>query len=106
MYYTYMLRCKDNSIYTGIAVDLKRRINEHLNQTKKCAKYTLSHPAIKLEIAWKSENKVLASRLEFYIKKLSKQEKEMIIVDNNKFKTLLSSKIDVESYKVININEI
>ncbi len=105
MYYTYMLRCSDNSIYTGIAVDLKRRIYEHINKTKKCAKYTLSHPAKKLEIAWMSENKVLASKLEFYLKKLSKREKEMIIIDNSKFETLLSTKIDIDSYKILNISK-
>ena len=29
MYYTYMLRCEDNSIYTGISTDIKRRLKEH-----------------------------------------------------------------------------
>ena len=40
MYYTYMLRCKDNSIYTGITTNLERRMEEHLQKTDKCAKYT------------------------------------------------------------------
>ena len=35
-----MLRCKDNSLYTGITTDLARRIEEHLSQGEKCAKYT------------------------------------------------------------------
>lgn len=30
MYYTYMIRCEDNSIYTGITNNLEKRINEHL----------------------------------------------------------------------------
>ena len=45
MYYTYMLRCNDNSIYTGITTDLSRRFLEHTSQDTKCAKYTLSHKA-------------------------------------------------------------
>lgn len=43
MYYTYILRCSDNSLYTGITNNLQRRMEEHFNQTKKCAKYTLRH---------------------------------------------------------------
>ena len=34
MYYVYMLRCKDNSLYTGITTDIRRRYQEHLNQGK------------------------------------------------------------------------
>ena len=35
MYYIYMLRCKDNSIYTGITTDLQRRIEENILQREK-----------------------------------------------------------------------
>ena len=45
MYYTYMLRCTDDSIYTGITTDLKRRMDEHFTQGEKCAKYTKRHKA-------------------------------------------------------------
>ena len=36
-----MLRCEDNSIYTGIAKDLEKRINEHFSKDEKCAKIYL-----------------------------------------------------------------
>ena len=52
MYYTYMLRCSDNSIYTGMTNNLENRINEHLSKSKKGAKYTKSHNAIKLFDKW------------------------------------------------------
>ena len=39
MYYTYMIRCIDNSIYTGMTNDLNKRINEHLTKDKNGAKY-------------------------------------------------------------------
>ena len=32
MYYIYMLRCKDDSIYTGITTDLDRRMKEHFGE--------------------------------------------------------------------------
>lgn len=40
MYYVYMLRCIDNTIYTGITVDVDRRMKEHFSKNEKCAKYT------------------------------------------------------------------
>ena len=104
MYYTYMLRCEDNSIYTGITSDLERRMKEHFSQNEKCAKYTASHQAKKLEMVWESENRVLASKLEFHIKKnLTKQEKESLIKNFELLNKLLGNKIEAENYKSIKI---
>ena len=64
MYYTYMIRCEDNSIYTGITTDLNRRMEEHFTKTEKCAKYTFRHDAKKLERAW-----------EWYISLIRKRKK-------------------------------
>ena len=106
MYYTYMIRCEDNSIYTGITSDIKRRFEEHLNKDKKCAKYTLTHSAKKLECVWESENRVLASRLEYRIKKLSKIEKEKLIKNNKLLDKLLGEKIEVSQYKILKISSV
>ena len=57
MYYTYMIRCKDNSIYTGMTNDLDKRFNEHKTKSKNGAKYTKSHNAIKLEYQIKNLTK-------------------------------------------------
>lgn len=104
MYYTYMLRCEDNSIYTGITSNVERRMEEHFSKDKKCAKYTATHQAKKLESVWESENRVLASKLEFHIKKnLSKQEKECLIKDNNLLEKFLGEKIEAQNYKSIKI---
>ena len=100
MYYTYMLRCSDNSIYTGMTNNLENRINEHLSQSKKGAKYTKSHNAIKLEAAWKSNNKSLACKLEYQIKNLTKQQKENLI-NGEKLTTYLKGKIDGRRYRKI-----
>ena len=100
MYYVYMLRCEDNSIYTGITVDVERRMKEHFNKNKKRAKYTSSHQAKKLEAVWETENKSLASKLEFNIKKLKKVEKEEIILTKD-LEKYLEEKIEIEKYKYI-----
>ena len=53
------------------------RINEHIS--KNGAKYTKSHKATKLEIAWRSKSKSLACKLEYQIKNLTKQQEENLI---------------------------
>ena len=98
MYYTYMLRCEDNSIYTGITTNLERRMNEHFSKNEKCAKYTLTHTAKKLEQAWTTENRVDASKLEYSIKKLPKDKKELLIKNAEKLNEILNCEIE---YKVV-----
>lgn len=100
MYYTYMLRCENNSIYTGITTDVKRRMEEHFSKDTKCAKYTKSHKPIKLECVWESENKVLASKLEYRIKTLNKIQKEELIKNNN-LEKYLSKKLECDKYKIV-----
>lgn len=101
MYYTYILRCKDNSLYTGITTDLERRLKEHKEKGEKTAKYTLTHSAVKMEIAWESENRVLSSKLEFNIKKLTKKQKEELIKNPKLLSEFLGDKVESELYKVV-----
>jgi len=103
MYYIYMLRCQDDSVYTGITTDLERRMTEHFTKSEKCSKYTLRHKAKKLETAWQVENRALASKLEYYIKTLSKVQKEELIIDETKLQTFLGNKIETDLY--VNIKE-
>ena len=103
MYYTYMLRCENNSIYTGITTDIKRRMEEHFGKDKKGAKYTKSHNPKKLECVWESENKALASKLEYRIKSLTKTQKEDLIINNN-LEKYLSEKIECDKYQPVQID--
>lgn len=100
MYYIYMIRCEDNSIYTGITKDIKRRWQEHLERGEKCAKYTKNHPVKKIEIVWKTEDRVSASKLEFQIKTLKKHEKEELI-QNKKISTFFEEKLICENYQIV-----
>ena len=89
MYYTYMLRCENNSIYTGITTDVKRRMEEHFSKAPKCAKYTKSHTPQKLE---------------YRIKALTKVQKVQLI-KNHMLEKYLSEKIECDKYKIIQIWE-
>lgn len=100
MYYIYMLRCRDNSIYTGITTNIDRRMEEHFSKNEKCAKYTYTHIAKKLEAVWETKNKSLASKLEYHIKKLPKEKKELLIESKDLSRVFLNNeKIDIEDYK-------
>lgn len=105
MYYTYILKCSDNTLYTGICTDVKRRMKEHFSKDKKCAKYTRFHDAYNLEAVWESENRVLASKLEFRIKQLTRKQKDELIIKNN-LQEFFKDKIENEKYKRIEINSI
>lgn len=79
-YYVYILRCTDNTLYTGITTDVSRRFAEH--SAKSGAKYTKSHIPLKIEALWKvSSGRSLASRLEYRLKKLNKTEKEQLLTN-------------------------
>lgn len=101
-YYTYMLRCEDNSIYTGMTNNLDKRICQHLS--KNGAKYTKSHNAITLEVAWRSKDKSLACKLEYQIKQLTKKQKENLII-GEKLSTYLARIVDCRRYIRIKIKE-
>lgn len=97
MYYVYMIRCKDNTIYTGITTNLDRRFEEHKNKIG--AKYTKRHEVDKIEIAWTCENRSIASKLEYHLKKLSKTDKEAII----KHKKILFLELEIDKYTLVNV---
>lgn len=101
-YYIYIIRCEDNSLYTGITTDLDRRMREHLEKGKKGAKYTASHNIKELEIAWKTKDKIRASKLEYHIKTLKKVQKEELIKNPSKLKEILLDKIEYKEYVYIN----
>jgi putative endonuclease len=78
-YYTYILRCKDNTLYTGITTDLKRRVSEHNGKGGLGAKYTKARRPVELIYQTKFDNRSEASKEEFRIKKMSRIEKESLI---------------------------
>ena len=98
MYYTYMLRCQDGSLYTGITTDLNRRFREHSCGSAVGAKYTKSHAPITIEAAWRSKDRSLASSLEYQIKRLRKQKKELLIKNPALLGQILGDKIDSQEY--------
>lgn len=97
-FYTYMLRCADNSLYCGITTDPARRLGEHKAKSGKSAKYTRRHEALKFECLWRSDSRALASKLEFYLKTLTKAKKEQLILNPSLLSEFLGEKLDADCY--------
>lgn len=77
-YYVYILRCADGSLYTGITTDVKRRFAEHQTGGVAGAKYTKNHTPQEIVAVWTAENRSIASKYEWRIKHLTKQQKEAL----------------------------
>ena len=78
MYYIYILKCSDDTLYTGITTDLKRRVDEH-NHSPKGAKYTKLRRPVSLVYSEEAEDRSSASKREYVIKKLKRKEKLELI---------------------------
>lgn len=77
MNYTYMVRCRDGSLYTGWTTDIKRRVKAH--NEGKGAKYTHSRRPVKLVYYEIFETKEEAMKREYAIKQMKKDEKEKLV---------------------------
>jgi putative endonuclease len=78
MWQVYILECADKTLYTGITVDLARRLQEH-NTSKLGAKYTRARRPVKIIYSKKFRNRSVASVAESKIKKLCRAEKIKLI---------------------------
>lgn len=72
-WYIYILECADETLYTGITNDLEKRIRQH--NEGKGAKYTRGRGPVALVKSFKRLTKSDALKLEYKIKRLSREEK-------------------------------
>ena len=84
----YILRCSDSSLYTGIATDVDRRLEEHRSDPEKGAKYLRGRGPLELVFQRRVGDRSLASKLERRVKRLRKEEKEALIVQDRLFEEL------------------
>jgi len=73
-WYVYIVECSDGSFYTGITVDVDRRILEH-NYSFRAAKYTRSRRPVSLKLKITVGSQSEALKLENKIKKMSRKNK-------------------------------
>jgi len=78
MYYLYILKCADSTLYTGITTDLERRLKEH-NGSELGAKYTAARRPVELVYSQEFKDRSEASKQEYFIKSLSRADKIKLI---------------------------
>ncbi len=83
MWFVYMVRCIDNSLYTGVTTDLTRRLREHNGETANGARYTLTKRPVKLVYSELAADRSSAQKREHQIKQLSKESKNQLILYQN-----------------------
>jgi len=74
----YLVRCKDDSLYAGVALDVDRRLEEH-REGKRGAKYLRGRAPLELVLRRELGDRSLALKVELRIKKLSRKAKENMI---------------------------
>ena len=77
MYFVYILKCADESLYTGVTTDVARRFNEHAAGTG--ARYTRAHGAKRIVYTEACGDRASAQKREAAIKRLSRGEKLEVV---------------------------
>lgn len=82
MPYVYILRCRDNTYYTGYTVDVDRRLQEHQNGL--ASKYTRGRTPVELVYREELPTKSAAMQRELQLKSLTRAAKQKIIATAGK----------------------
>lgn len=77
-YFVYILRCSDNTLYTGVTNDLEKRLHAH-NHEPAGAKYTKARRPVVLVYQEKAKDRSEAQSREYIVRKLSREKKELLI---------------------------
>jgi putative endonuclease len=78
-WYVYILRCADDSLYTGITTDIARRLAEHNAGTGIGARYTRARRPVELVYKEAAPDRAAATRRECFIKNLTRPAKLALI---------------------------
>ena len=81
-YFVYILECNDGTFYTGIAMDVQKRLREH-NTLSKGAKYTKARRPVTLLYTEELEDRSSACKREYAIKQLKRDQKKVLINAKN-----------------------
>lgn len=80
-YFTYILRCSDDSLYAGSTNDIEKRLHEH-NNLKSGAHYTKIRRPVELVYSESFETMSEARKREYVIKQMKREEKILLMKEN------------------------
>lgn len=75
----YMIRTVDGRLYSGVSTDVSRRYREHLAGGVRAAKYLKAHRPQALAFSKPIGSRSLAQKVEYHLKRLSRDQKETVI---------------------------
>ena len=78
MWWVYVLRCADGTLYTGVATRLLRRLRQHNGDDRRGARYTRGRRPVALHAARRCADRGAAARLEWQVKRLPRARKEAL----------------------------
>ncbi|MBF0493715.1 MAG: GIY-YIG nuclease family protein [Candidatus Omnitrophica bacterium] len=84
MWYLYIVKCKDGTLYTGITTDISERIDRH--NRKKASKYTRVRTPVKLIYEETHRTRSAALKRELFIKSLTRSDKLKLVASRKKRK--------------------
>jgi putative endonuclease len=87
VWFVYVIRCSDSTLYTGITNNIERRLFAH--NSKKGAKYTMSRTPCILVSSFEAGSKSNALKLEYAFKRLSREKKLLVLSEG--FSTFATS---------------
>jgi putative endonuclease len=79
-WFVYIVRCNDESLYTGITTDLERRVFEHNHDNHKCARYVKSRRPVLLVYSESMPSRKAAIQRESAIKRFPRKKKQKLII--------------------------
>jgi putative endonuclease len=78
-YYTYIVECADGTLYTGVALDVQKRIKQHNGELTGGAKYTSPRRPVILKYLEEHCDRAAATQREYQLKQLTRHEKQKLI---------------------------
>lgn len=88
MWFVYLARCADNTLYCGITNDLAARLAAH--NAGKGARYTRSRTPIEFLVTRRCRTKGRALQIEYRVKQLTRMQKQALVADPALFKRIAS----------------
>lgn len=87
----YIVRCRDGALYTGIALDVRRRLAQHAGEQNGGAKFLRGRGPLRLQIARVVGSRAQAQSVEHRIKRLTRARKLLLIARRAQFDRLIVS---------------
>ncbi len=81
-YWLYIVACADGSLYTGIAIDVIRRLAEHNGERARGARYTSARRPVRLVYQVRFDTRSAAQKEEARIKRLSRHQKQHLVANS------------------------